>query len=98
MPKQRSVYLGQYTDMVANEIAGALHEAGIPWHYKQSGAVGKALFIGEWGTRLYVEASRLEEAREIAGRVEPEARARLNAARGSSKAVPKRSWRRRRRD
>lgn len=68
-PKQRSVYLGQFTDFVANEIAGELHEAGIPWHYKQSGVIAKVLFAGEWGTRLFVEASRLDEAREIARRV-----------------------------
>lgn len=69
-PKQRSVYLGQFTDLLANEIAGELHEAGIPWHYKQSGVIAQVLFAGEWGTRLFVEASRLDEAREIVERVQ----------------------------
>ena len=73
---QRSVYLGQFTDEVANEIAGALHEAGIPWTYKQSSAIGKALFAGEWGTRLFVDSERLEEAQAIAARVRSEEEAR----------------------
>lgn len=62
---QRSVYLGQFTDEMANEIAGALSEAGIPWHFKQSGSLGKALFAGDWGTRLFVEADGLERAKQI---------------------------------
>ncbi|HVL82434.1 MAG TPA: hypothetical protein VM840_12670 [Actinomycetota bacterium] len=62
----RTVYLGQFTDELANEIAGALHDAGIAWTYKQAGAIGKALFIGEWGTRLYVDDAKIEQAREIA--------------------------------
>lgn len=66
---QRSVYLGQYTDETANEIAGALHDAGIPWHFKQSGLIGRVLFMGDWGTRLFVEVSRLDEARAIAERI-----------------------------
>jgi hypothetical protein len=67
--KQRSVYLGQFTDPVANEIAGRLHEAGIPWHYKQAGVIAKILFAGEWGTRLFVEAGRIDEARDIVQQV-----------------------------
>lgn len=63
---QRSVYLGQYDDHVANLIASALHEAGIPWFFKQSGWLVKVFFMGEWGTRLFVDVSRLDEAREIA--------------------------------
>ena len=66
---QRTAYLGQFTDELANEIAGALQDARIGWSYKQAGAIGKALFAGEWGTRLFVDHERLEEAREIAARV-----------------------------
>jgi hypothetical protein len=65
----RSVYLGQFTDEVANEIAGELEGAGIPWSYKQAGFLTKVFFMGEWGTRLFVEDARLGEAREIAERV-----------------------------
>ncbi len=67
----KTVYLGQYTDEVANEIAGALEAARIPWTYKQASVITRALFIGEWGTRLFVDARRLEEARAIAERVVP---------------------------
>lgn len=65
----KTVYLGQYTDEHANEIAGELEKAGIAWTYKQASVITKALFIGEWGTRLFVQKERLQEAREIAERV-----------------------------
>jgi len=66
---ERTSYLGQFSDEVANEIAGELVQAGIGWHYKQSGAFAQILFAGEWGTRLFVEHSRLAEARQIAATV-----------------------------
>ena len=62
----KTSYLGQYTDETANEIAGELERAHIPWTYKQATWVTKALFIGEWGTRLFVDSTRLDEARRIA--------------------------------
>lgn len=65
----RTTYLGQYTDETANEIAGELVRAGIDWHYKQAGALARVFFAGEWGTRLYVDRERLEEARRIAERI-----------------------------
>lgn len=65
----RSTYLGQYTDEVADEIAGELERSGIAWSYKQAGAFTRTFFIGEWGTRLYVERDRLEEAQRIADRI-----------------------------
>jgi hypothetical protein len=65
----RSAYLGQFTDETANEIAGQLEEAGIHWSYKQAGWLTQMLFVGEWGTRLFVDSERLEEARDIAERV-----------------------------
>lgn len=65
----RSEYLGQFTDETANEIAGELEQAAIPWSYKQAGWLTQLLFLGEWGTRLFVDASRLEEARAIVQRV-----------------------------
>ncbi len=64
-----SVYLGQYTDEVANAIAGELEAAEIPWSYKQAGGITKIFFMGEWGTRLFVEKERLVEAKAIAERV-----------------------------
>jgi hypothetical protein len=68
----RSVYLGQFTDEVANAIAGRLEKAEIAWSYKQSGFFGRIFFIGEWGTRMFVDADRLDEAREIAKATEEE--------------------------
>ncbi len=65
----RSEYLGQYTDEVANVIATELEEAEIAWSYKQTGFFTRTFFAGEWGTRLFVESSRLPEARAIADRV-----------------------------
>jgi hypothetical protein len=65
----KSVYLGQYTDDVANVIAAELEESGIGWSYKQPGFFTRIFFAGEWGTRLFVEDDRLMEARRIADRV-----------------------------
>ena len=70
----RSAYLGQFTDEVANEIAGRLEDAQIAWGYKQGGFFTRIFFIGEWGTRMFVEAARLDEARDIARQVEEERR------------------------
>jgi len=64
-----SAYLGQYTDEVANAIAGELEAADISWSYKQASGITKIFFAGEWGTRLFVEKERLDEARTIAERV-----------------------------
>jgi hypothetical protein len=65
----KSVYLGQYTDEVANAIAGELEHAGIAWSYKQAGWLSQILFMGDWGTRLFVDSTKLEEAQAIAERV-----------------------------
>lgn len=65
-----TVHLGQFTHEHANEIAGALEEAGIVWWYKQPGYFSS---IWEKETRLFVDDKRLDEARAIAQRV-------LNAA------------------
>jgi hypothetical protein len=62
----KSAYLGQYTDEVANEIAAALEHADIMWSYKQAGSLTRIFFMAEWGTRLFVDSSRLDEARAIA--------------------------------
>jgi hypothetical protein len=69
---KRSAYLGQFTDEVANAIAGRLEDAGIEWSYKQAGFFTRIFFIGEWGTRMFVDVERLDEARRIATDVEQE--------------------------
>lgn len=63
----RTVQLGQFTDENADAVAGELESAGIVWWYKQSGRWGRAL-LGEWGTHLFVDAGRLDEARAIVRR------------------------------
>jgi len=70
----RSAYLGQFTDEVANAIAGRLEEAGIAWSYKQAAFLTRIFFFGEWGTRLFVQADRLDEARQLAERVVEESK------------------------
>lgn len=62
----RTVHLGQFTDEHANEIAGELEKAQIVWWYKQPGYFAR---LWEKGTRLFVDATRLEEAQAIARRV-----------------------------
>lgn len=66
-----TTYLGQYSREQANAIAAELEEAGIVWWYKQPGFLS---WIWEWGVRLFVDETRLEEARAIVGRarLEPE--------------------------
>jgi hypothetical protein len=61
-----TVQLGQFTDEHANEIAGELVKAEIAWWYKQPGFFSR---IWEFGTRLFVDEARLEEAQSIARRV-----------------------------
>jgi hypothetical protein len=62
----KSAYLGQFTDEVANMIAEELEGAKIAWSYKQAYWLTKIFFAGEWGTRLFVDAERLDEAKRIA--------------------------------
>jgi hypothetical protein len=61
-----TVHLGQFTWEAANDIAGALEDAGIVWWYKQPGFFSQ---IWEHGIRLFVDRARLDEARLIARRV-----------------------------
>jgi uncharacterized LabA/DUF88 family protein len=65
----RTVELGQFTDENADTIAARLEDAGIVWWFKQSGRWGRTLFLGDWGTRLYVDATRLDEAKALAAEV-----------------------------
>ncbi len=72
---KRTVYLGRFTHEHANEIAGALEEAGIAWWVKNPGTLSYVL-LNEWGPRLFVDRDRLAEAREIAARIAPDGLAR----------------------
>jgi hypothetical protein len=64
-------YLGQFTEEHAEAIGKELTEAGMVWWYKQSGKIMRFISVGDWGVRLFVDAGRLDEAREIARRVVP---------------------------
>jgi hypothetical protein len=61
-----TVHLGQYTRETANEIAGELEAAGIFWWYKEPGWLSQ---VWEQGVRLFVDKTRLAEAKAIADRV-----------------------------
>jgi hypothetical protein len=64
----RTTYLGNYARATANDIAGALEDAGIVWWSKNPGTFTRVLFA-EFGVRLFVDKARLDEAREIARRI-----------------------------
>jgi hypothetical protein len=61
-----TVHLGQFSRETANEIAGELEAAGIVWWYKEPGYLSQ---VWEFGVRLFVDKSRLAEAKEIADRI-----------------------------
>ncbi|MBI4260028.1 MAG: hypothetical protein HY658_05635 [Actinobacteria bacterium] len=65
-PTVRTVHLGQFTRAAADEIAGELERAGIVWWYKEPGFFSQ---VWEHGVRLFVDRTRLDEARAIATRV-----------------------------
>lgn len=66
MADVRTVQLGQFTDENAEVVAAALEQAGIVWWNKTSGRYTRILSAGDWGTRLYVDATRLDEAQRLA--------------------------------
>ena len=68
----RTAYLGQFERPRADRIAGALEEAGIAWTYKEFGRLAKFFFIGDWGIRLYVDESRVDDVREVLARLDLE--------------------------
>jgi hypothetical protein len=65
----RTVELGQFTDQNAETIAGELERAGIVWWHKTSGRFTRLLSAADWGTRIYVDRARLDDAKAIAARV-----------------------------
>ncbi|MTV25945.1 hypothetical protein FTX61_11075 [Nitriliruptoraceae bacterium ZYF776] len=65
----RTVELGQFTDEHAEAIAARLEGARIPWTAKVSGRFTRVFFAGDWGTRVYVDHRRIDEARTLAQQV-----------------------------
>lgn len=63
-----TTYLGNYAWATANDIAGALEDAGIVWWCKNPGTLTRVLFA-EFGVRMFVDRARLDEARGIARRI-----------------------------
>jgi hypothetical protein len=59
-------HLGQFTQETANEIAAQLEDAGIFCWVKEPGFLSS---IWEFGVRLFVDASRVDEAEAIAREV-----------------------------
>jgi hypothetical protein len=68
-PNVTTVHLGQFSRETANEIAGELEAAGITWWYKEPGWLAS---LWEYGVRLFVDKTRVPEAKEIAARVTKE--------------------------
>ena len=68
----RTVYLGQYEHDHAERLCAAFEAADIAWTFKQTGRLAQFLFAGEWGVRLFVDATRIDEARAIAGSLDQE--------------------------
>ena len=65
-PDVRTVYLGQYTEDHANRIAEQLEADGVVWSAKEPGFLSA---IWEHGIRLFVDRTKLDQARELAARV-----------------------------
>jgi hypothetical protein len=65
----RTVELGQFTDENAERIAAQLEKAGIVWWHKSSGRFVRLLSAADWGTRIYVDRARLDDAKRIVDRV-----------------------------
>ena len=65
----RTTYLGQFTHEHAEAIAAALEQVGIAWTYKQFGRLTRLLFAGDWGVRMFVDSTRIDEARSIVSRL-----------------------------
>lgn len=66
MSRPRTVLLGQFEDDNAERIVERLHEVEIPYWIKRTGGLARVLFAGDWGIRIFVDESRLEEAQTVA--------------------------------
>lgn len=64
-----TVHLGQFSRETANAIAGELERADIVWWYKEPGYLSQ---VWEYGVRIFVDKTRLDEAKAIAARVTKE--------------------------
>jgi hypothetical protein len=58
--------LGQFTDENAEKIAARLEAAGIIWWHKSHGRFMRTISAFDWGTRIFVDESRFDDAKAIA--------------------------------
>ena len=65
-PDVRTVHLGQFTPDHAEQLAEQLDAAGIVWWTKEPGFINR---IWQLGVEVFVDRSRLDEARAIAAQV-----------------------------
>lgn len=66
MARPKTVYLGQFVDESVERLAPAFDRAGIVWWHKTHGRFTRLMSAADWGVRVFVEESRLEDARRIA--------------------------------
>lgn len=69
---ETTIHLGQYVDENAAKISEALDEAGIVHWAKVTGRFARTIFGADWGTHLFVDEARVEEARAIADGIAPD--------------------------
>jgi len=65
-PDVRTVHLGEFTPKHAERISRQLDAAGIVWWTKEPGFINR---IWQLGVEIFVDRSRLDEARAIAGAI-----------------------------
>jgi hypothetical protein len=65
-PEVRTVHLGEFSPAHARRIGRELDAAGIAWWTKDPGFLSR---LWQLGIELFVDRSRLDDAREIAERV-----------------------------
>ena len=69
MSRPHTVLLGQFVDENADAILLELEAAGIDHWAKRSGGLVRLLSAADWGTRIFVDAGSLDEAKRIAATV-----------------------------
>lgn len=65
-PDVRTVYLGEYTEAHANQIAEQLEADGVVWWAKEPGFLSS---LWEHGIRLFVDRTKVDQAKAVAERV-----------------------------
>lgn len=68
-PSLRTVELGQFEHDHAERICADLERADIAWTFKEFGRIVRFFSMADWGVRLYVDARRLDEAKDIVRRL-----------------------------